>query len=614
MSWPFRLGLIALLACSSEPTTDLRVDLKTDLQPGFEIDEYEISVQAGDDARLLRGPIDVGVDWIAGERLAVVDGLPRGPLPLQITLFHESAEVVSRPVRVDLEGQRFAVTVMITRDCRGVECPAPMGDPTASACLAGSCADPRCVEEALASCPMPECEVDADCVADSPCAIPRCSVGRCYFGAMACEDGQRCDPDVGCVRIDGSSMVEAMRIVAATTSVPAGDLVRLQVTFDPPESQVPGEQVRLRTDAGMLEIGGMRAADVPVEADVDGAIPEVFLDVPLGLVEGASISLTASVPATGDTAFAVLAPTLRTQMVDGDAYDVAGQLVIENPLLNDPSATLTDRAGVDGMIVPLPGSGFGGDVYVATNDPPEIHRVVDGQLTLFTTSPGDPDENVSPIAFSMPTGPYGDFLYACSASVGGGDGLYRVTPDGTWETWVDDNNCNGLAFDRSNAFGDPGWTDVLYTNWNAQEMRRVSPATVQDVLVNDLPFRGSGYKLFAPDSPAFVGSLFMVSPADDMAASDGVVQVTSQLDPWVSPTSVGGFGDPATLAFPTGAPFGDIALLLLRDGGDLFGLRPDYTSFTIVSGLDQPVSMALASDGSLWIAQRSGTMRRIVGP
>ncbi|HJL17471.1 MAG TPA: hypothetical protein RMH99_17510 [Sandaracinaceae bacterium LLY-WYZ-13_1] len=195
------LGAAALLlACDPGPSL-LLVDVRTDLVAGVEFDTVRVEVLSGAaSGRFAEAPADAEADWVAGSRVAELMDLPAGELAVRVALLRDGAVVLDRPVRVDLEGA-LAVTVVMTRDCRGVECPRADADPTALACAGGRCVDDRCAEESPDRCGDPECTVDADCEpAPAECATVRCVSGLCLRAGddAACDEGWYCDPDVGC--------------------------------------------------------------------------------------------------------------------------------------------------------------------------------------------------------------------------------------------------------------------------------------------------------------------------------------------------------------------------------------------------------------------------------
>ncbi|RLB46954.1 MAG: hypothetical protein DRJ42_26480, partial [Deltaproteobacteria bacterium] len=94
------------------------------------------------------------------------------------------------------------VTVLMTRDCRGVACPGAGDDPLEAACLGGRCVDERCTPETPEFCPAPECGTSAECTdMISDCADRVCEDGTCFVStdaAICIPPNNYCDPTAGC--------------------------------------------------------------------------------------------------------------------------------------------------------------------------------------------------------------------------------------------------------------------------------------------------------------------------------------------------------------------------------------------------------------------------------
>ena len=199
---------LALLlgACDGgEPT--LYVDLKTDLVPGRQFFGIRTSVRypgAGPDGEPITTE-DVfamaGEDFLAGQRVAELDGLPRSPLAARVSLLGPTGEIVaSREVIVELDGD-YAVTMLITGSCQGVVCPSEGDDPNHTSCLGGRCVDPRCTPETPELCDELGCSADADCSSPVSCGQGVCIDFTCFvrIDDARCPAGKVCDPSEGCV-------------------------------------------------------------------------------------------------------------------------------------------------------------------------------------------------------------------------------------------------------------------------------------------------------------------------------------------------------------------------------------------------------------------------------
>ncbi len=202
----FAAPAVALAACSEEPA-GLVVDLRTDYLPGVEFTSADVVLDDG-------VPIGVaaaeGLDFASGRRVAEYDDVPLGDHELVVSLLSaDGSTVASRRTEFDVEGT-YGVTVVITRDCAGVECPALGGDRTATECVGGRCITPLCHPGNLDACGAPDCAVSSDCESDqNVCLQGLCVGGACLRVARdnRCAEGETCDPDLGCM---GQECVPAM--------------------------------------------------------------------------------------------------------------------------------------------------------------------------------------------------------------------------------------------------------------------------------------------------------------------------------------------------------------------------------------------------------------------
>lgn len=191
------VAALVLVACSGGDNT-LRVDLITDLVPGFEFDRLRVVRET--DTQMLDVTSDMG--FIEGQRVALFESLTSGTQTVDVELLLEGEPVVSRRVIAQVRGAT-AATAVITRDCRGVMCPDSGASPSESACLGGRCVDPACTPETPEFCPEAECAVDEDCPAMNACSRARCDEGAClYTSERVCDEGAFCDPERGCISAD----------------------------------------------------------------------------------------------------------------------------------------------------------------------------------------------------------------------------------------------------------------------------------------------------------------------------------------------------------------------------------------------------------------------------
>lgn len=199
---PLVLLCLALVSCSGgSPATEanLRIDLRTDLLPGTEFDGVSAFIGFGDGTESISHVVLSRSDYVRGVRLGDLD-VVRGEVSLRVVVYADGEPIIERPVTVNVQTSSV-VTVVITRDCRGVMCPAPAGNSLAVACLGGRCEDPRCTPATPEFCLNEGCGSDAEC--DDGCLIGSCVSGACIVSPddASCSAGERCDVDLGC-RVD----------------------------------------------------------------------------------------------------------------------------------------------------------------------------------------------------------------------------------------------------------------------------------------------------------------------------------------------------------------------------------------------------------------------------
>lgn len=216
-----RWSLLVILAAAcggGKGTVDLVVDLRTDLVPAAEFAEVVTSLAAP--AMEARERPGLGVDLLAGARVATFRELPRGVRELHVRLLGPAGALVAER-RVVLDQRSTAgVTVTVTRDCVGVACPLPDADPALTTCFGGRCVDPLCVDAAMPECGPPECAGAGDCPMLAACSRARCDQGVCLYARddAACAAGEYCSADLDCVRLP-----ELVADAGAMDSGPTGD-------------------------------------------------------------------------------------------------------------------------------------------------------------------------------------------------------------------------------------------------------------------------------------------------------------------------------------------------------------------------------------------------------
>ena len=190
------LGLLGCSSAASEPV--LHVDVKTDYVPGDDFDGIRVEIGSGDLAPRVEQFVDLRADYVRGRRVASAS-VSEGTIEVVVSMVDDGNVLASRVASVEVGRGVTVATVVITRNCRGVMCPAPGGDSLLRSCYGGRCADPRCTMETPEFCPV-LCLSDNEC-AGSGCFEGSCEAGVCFSVARdgACSSGERCRSDGLCV-------------------------------------------------------------------------------------------------------------------------------------------------------------------------------------------------------------------------------------------------------------------------------------------------------------------------------------------------------------------------------------------------------------------------------
>lgn len=195
---------LVLAACEGGPGT-LVVQVRTDLAPVVDFASATVRVTplSGGETRTASLAAPAARDWGAGVRVAEL-ALAPGDHRVEVALADADANlVVGRPARVTVERGVTVVTVLLTRDCGTVVCPAPGGDASATVCVAGRCAAEDCYEEHPERCGASDCADAAACPRPAAaCARAACSAsGRCFDEPdhAMCADAEVCAVASGCL-------------------------------------------------------------------------------------------------------------------------------------------------------------------------------------------------------------------------------------------------------------------------------------------------------------------------------------------------------------------------------------------------------------------------------
>ena len=190
----------ALLATACAPDTGtLVVQVRSDLVPDTELAAVRVVVTpsgGGDPIEVRRG-VEESRSWGAGVRVTQLEDLAAGEYRLVVAaLDRDGVVIVQRPVRAEIVSGVTVVTVLLTRDCAGVECPGSGADPSEVACLAGRCVQEGCTEETPEMCGTRECETPAECpMGPGGCVATECTATGACFEAL---DHESCSADEVC--------------------------------------------------------------------------------------------------------------------------------------------------------------------------------------------------------------------------------------------------------------------------------------------------------------------------------------------------------------------------------------------------------------------------------
>jgi len=204
-SWVCVGALVAasLPGCSSSGAR-LLVDLRTDLRPG--VDFVGVRTEYAE-TRLGSGVLRAELlarsdqDYVDGLRVAEFGEVTPGTRWLRVSLVDVAGEVTASRVTLVRVSGDVGVTVVITRECAGVVCPAPSDAPERTTCSGGRCVDPACGVDGAASCDPANCTTDAECGGALACARGVCVEGECLNAPddALCASSETCDAVLGCV-------------------------------------------------------------------------------------------------------------------------------------------------------------------------------------------------------------------------------------------------------------------------------------------------------------------------------------------------------------------------------------------------------------------------------
>lgn len=434
-------------------------------------------------------------------------------------------------------------------------------------------------------------------------------------GTIRCGDEADCPPGLEC-GADGFCAVDpqlgnVVLTASEGTVLAAGDSVEIALSIAPASLAVPDTVIRLTTDGGELLGPGVVGRDVELTVAADGSLPPVELRAPIDESPGRAYRLTATPLVTGgDDTFSIADPALADVMLEGDQFRLArgftAEVAVSDARLQNPNRITSAPAA----------SAFPAGVYIAiTQLFPIVVRFDGTALETFAASDGvtGPDFGVTQIQFSAPTGPYGDRLYICSASIDAGDGVFTVDTQGDFAVFADFNNCNGMLIDDDVVLDNPGFVP-MYLFVNATVIDRANPAMLLARLASGLPSGEGGARLFLNTAPPFDPGLYLLYFGSGDTPSDGFVLRAPDPDPFpqmLDPV-LSDLADPVAARFATGTEFGALLYVLLQEPDEIRAFRPNGTSFVFLDGLRGGSDLHFEAPDTLWVTEiESGRLLRI---
>ena len=266
------------------------VNLRSDLVPGVEVDELVVTLDGVERERRALAPDEALLAGVVATELA---GVVAGSHRIVVSLLRQSERVATQPTAVTIDAAT-SVTVVITRDCRGVDCGS--GE-TARACLGARCVEPSCTPETPALCPEPDCTSDDACPSGDACSTVTCQNGVCLYGdAGTCVLGDYCDAQLGCLPRGGEGE-------------PFDMLVSVSADRSSPRS-LEGAMLEGEVYIFPLDTPGLRSVEYRIDRILEENPHELQWDAPFDLVgEGspeAARPLNLSLFGDGDHVLAVI--------------------------------------------------------------------------------------------------------------------------------------------------------------------------------------------------------------------------------------------------------------------------------------------------------------------
>src|SRR5690606_23658505 len=156
---------LALAGCSAQPI-ELAVSIRTDLAPGTDFTAARVELvpfQSGVTFDPQEAAARSGDHYQQGVLVANFVGIPAGTNRVRAVLLDAAGqEVVARQVELALD-ESYALTIVLSANCRERSCPGTSEPATYTECLSGRCVEARCGGPDPRGCGDLACTTQADC-------------------------------------------------------------------------------------------------------------------------------------------------------------------------------------------------------------------------------------------------------------------------------------------------------------------------------------------------------------------------------------------------------------------------------------------------------------------
>lgn len=362
------LGLFgAALTVGCTSPSSLAVQVVSNLTPRRDIDAVTVEVRAGDTVvHEEHLALEVGASLGRPRRFVDLGGLAPGEYRVFVALEHDGTSVVSRALRVQVDGPTIR-TISLTRDCIDTVCAAEQ------TCSEGQCVDPDCSDEHPERCGTRTCTLDSDCTASTvACAPARCTAaGTCQSlpdDELCTASAPVCDATLGCLATNETTPLEL-----TASALPGARAATIVATAPSATHTWVGlSATRLTTpDAATVQTLAQCSEDASEVHCLRGMLE------PMTTYWAYAVAVRAT--ATGDTLSSVV-EVMVTTTDETRVIDVTSGGMTAHALLWTPDVAATDTTGgTHPLILFLHGGG-----EMTTTDPLAI-RTGDGLLRSLLT-------------------------------------------------------------------------------------------------------------------------------------------------------------------------------------------------------------------------------------